>query len=134
MSSQHRTRTPTGTTGRRAATAVVRASLLAAAVGVLAAAAPGCRPADGQTPAMPAVRVSDATPRADSGVVQVARQLTPAVVYIQVQIPQRAVARDAQGALPPGFQLPPGFDGPGSPLAPAQARGPARASGAGVLL
>ena len=134
MSSQHRTRTLAGTTGRRAATAVVRTSLAAAAVGVLAAAAPGCRPADGQTTPMPAVRVSDATPRADSGVVQVARQLTPAVVYIQVQIPRRNLGRDAQGGLPPGFQLPPGFDGPGSPFARPQQRGPAHASGSGFIV
>ena len=119
-----------GTSGRRVATA----ALLTAVLG--SAAVSGCRPADGQTTAAPAVRVDEATPRADSGVVGVARRVTPAVVYIEVQIPRRIANREQGGnnGLPPGFQLPPGFDAPGSPFARPQQRGPARASGSGFLV
>ena len=126
MTRQHMSGNP----GRRTATA----ALLAVVLGT--AAVSGCRPADGQTTATPAIRIDEATPRVDSGVVGVARRVTPAVVYIEVQIPRRASAREQGGGngLPPGFQLPPGFDGPGSPFARPQQRGPARASGSGFIV
>ncbi len=128
MSRQNRT----GISGRRTATTLL---LTAAGTAVLGAAVSGCRPADGQTTVMPSVRVSEATPRADSGVVAVARQVTPAVVFIEVQIPRRVASREqGNNGLPPGFQLPPGFDGPGSPFAHPQQRGPAHASGSGFII
>ncbi len=127
MSRQH----TSGTSGRRAATA----ALLTAVLGGTAALS-GCRPADGQTTASPSLRVQESTPATDSGVVGVARRVTPAVVYIEVQIPRRIANREQGGGngLPPGFQLPPGFDGPGSPFGRSPQRGPAHASGSGFLV
>ncbi len=118
-----------GTTGRHGAAV----ALLAAVAG--GAAVSGCRPADGQTTPTAAVRVDEATPRTDSGVVGVARRVTPAVVYIDVQIPRRTANREQGGSspFPPGF-LPPGFEGPGSPFSRPQQRGPARASGSGFIV
>ncbi|GJG86513.1 hypothetical protein tb265_16940 [Gemmatimonadetes bacterium T265] len=76
--------------------------------------------------------MDEATPRADSGVVGVARRVTPAVVYIEVQIPRRVANREQGGGLPFGFQLPPGTEIPG--FSHPQQRGPARASGSGFLV
>jgi serine protease Do len=102
-----------------------------------AAAAVGCTPAGGQ-PAegarrtSAAVRVDTTAPRADSGVVGVARAVTPAVVYIEVQSAPRAASRGQgpnQRAFPPGL-LPPGFEVPDAP----QQRGPSRGSGSGFVV
>ena len=107
--------------------------------GLAAAAAVGCSPAGGQPAdsgrpaATPAVRVDVSAPRADSGVVSVARAVTPAVVYIEVESTPRTTARGQQSPnlrgiprelLPPGFELP---DGP-------QQRGPSRGSGSGFVV
>ncbi len=81
----------------------------------------------------PAVRIDSSAPRADSGVVSVARSVTPAVVYIEVESTPRTASR---GQTPPGLRgfppglLPPGFDLPGQP----QQRGPSRGSGSGFLV
>lgn len=116
--------------GRR----VRAAALLTGALGLAGAALSGCRPADGQTTAAPAVRVSTATPRADSGVVDVARKLTPAVVYIEVRIPAQVANRGRGGnGLPPGFQLPPGFELPQG-FGQQQRSRPGRASGSGFIV
>jgi serine protease Do len=109
-------------------------------VSLTAAAAVGCSPAGGQ-PAEggqqgappPAVRVDSSAPRADSGVVSVARSVTPAVVYIEVESAPRTAARGQGQGVPPGFPrelLPPGFQLPDGP----QQRGPARGSGSGFIV
>jgi serine protease Do len=107
-------------------------------VSLTAAAAVGCSPAGGQAAdggqqggAPPTVRVDSSAPRADSGVVSVARSVTPAVVYIEVESAPRTARGQApnQRALPPGL-LPPGFEMPGMP----QQRGPSRGSGSGFIV
>jgi serine protease Do len=78
------------------------------------------------------VRVDSSAPRADSGVVTVARTVTPAVVFVEVESAPRTAARgqgpNGQG-IPPGL-LPPGFDLPGQP----RQRGPQRGSGSGFIV
>jgi hypothetical protein len=93
-----------------------------AALSLAAAVAAGCKPAGGQpagagqqNSAPPAVRVDASAPRADSGVVSVARSVTPAVVYIEVESAPRTAARGQGQGVPPGFPrelLPPGFQLP----------------------
>lgn len=67
---------------------------------------------------------------ADSGFVGIARQVTPAVVYIEAEMPARATSRQQlPPGLPPDF-LPPGFGNPNG-----RGRGvPQRASGSGFIV
>jgi serine protease Do len=138
---------PTAARPARAAAVRPWTALALAAAATAAAAATGCSPAGGQPAAdgkasnapPAAVRVDSSAPRADSGVVSVARAVTPAVVYIEVQTDARTAGRgqgQGQGQTPPGFEgiprdlLPPGFNLPGQP----QRRGPTRGSGSGVIV
>jgi len=65
---------------------------------------------------------------ADSGFVRIARQVTPAVVYIEAESSPRVARNRQQQQLPPGFSLPPGFD-----IGPRQ-QGPQRSSGSGFIV
>ena len=113
---------------RRPAARALVLPLMAAAVGA-------CSRADGQASATtptPSVRVDASAPRADSGVVGVARAVTPAVVYIEVEVPTRTAQR---GGTPQGFEgIPPGLLPPGFQVPRAQPRGPARGSGSGFIV
>jgi serine protease Do len=112
------------------ALAVPFAALAAAALGTACSRADG-QPAAGAA-AAPSVRVDASTPRVDSGVVGVARAVTPTVVYIDVEVPRTTAQRGGppQGfeGIPPGM-LPPGFQGPRG-----QPRGPQRGSGSGFIV
>jgi serine protease Do len=120
----------------RPRSALAVATLAAAASAAVSACSPaGGQPAEGgqQGAPPPAVRVDSSAPRADSGVVSVARSVTPAVVYIEVESAPRTAARGQGQGVPPGFPrelLPPGFQLPDGP----QQRGPARGSGSGFIV
>ena len=128
---------------RRAAAAAL-APLLAAGLGGLLA---GCTPsAGGQdtargTPSTAAITYDRSTPGADSGVVAVARRVTPAVVSIEVETAAPQLAARGRGQRPPGLAppgvLPPGHpnlpDAP-SPFADPAPRGPRRGSGSGFIV
>jgi hypothetical protein len=89
------------------------AALAAAALGNACSRADGQPAAAGAT-AAPTVRVDASAPRADSGVVAVARAVTPAVVYIEVEVPRTTAGRGG-GQPPRGFEgIPPGMLPPAS--------------------